>query len=132
MFQTQPTATSQPSIRPMYPSPASAYQPQMSQQPPPQFIPQPPNPNFPASSPLLSPSTTSTSNYPQPQYNYNSNPTSSAYPGQPPLMPYGMSTNAAAVAGVTNQQNNNPNGSLSVKKTILAGSNISVFISIVE
>jgi len=97
----------------MYPSPASSYQPQMPQQPPPPL----PNQNYPSTAPAILPSstipTTSTSNYPYPQYNYNTNPTSSAHPGQPPLMPYGMSGNTAAT--MPNQQNNNVNGPPSVR-----------------
>ncbi|CAF4570194.1 unnamed protein product, partial [Rotaria magnacalcarata] len=77
----------QPTIRPMYPSPASAYRPQVQQtQPmPPPIYPQIPNQNAPAPS----------SNYPYPQYNNNGTTpyVPSTFPGQLPPMPYPMGGN---------------------------------------
>ncbi|CAF1266761.1 unnamed protein product [Rotaria magnacalcarata] len=89
----------QPTIRPMYPSPASAYRPQVQQtQPmPPPIYPQIPNQNAPASS----------SNYPYPQYNNNGTTpyVPSTFPGQLPPMPYPMGGNTN---GANNQQMNGP------------------------
>jgi hypothetical protein len=101
----------QPTIRPMYPSPASAYRPQVQQ---PQLIPQMPNQN---SQP---PST-----YPYPQYSNNSNTAAAAnttplppptYPGQPPSFPQPMSYPMGG--NTTNQQMNNINGSFLVSSIV--------------
>ncbi len=110
----------QPTIRPMYPSPASAYRPQVPQQP--QLIPQPTYPqmtNQNSQPPPPPPSHLST--YPHPQYSNHSAataniipPSTSTYPGHPgqslPFpqpMPYGM---GGSTAGTSNQQINNING----------------------
>ena len=89
----------------MYPSPASAYRPQIQQ---PQLIPQISNQNS-------QPPPT----YPYPQYNNNSNTAANTtplsaptYPGQPPPMPYATGGNTA---NATNQQ---VNGSFSVSLLI--------------
>jgi len=114
----------QPSIRPMYPSPASAYRPQVQQ---PQFIPQMTNQN--SQSPLPPPSST----YPYPQYSNNSNATASTnnilppptatypgHPGQPPPfpqpVPYGM---GGSTASTMNPQMNNINGSFPVNISVV-------------
>jgi hypothetical protein len=89
----------QPTFRPMYPSPASAYRPQVQQ---PQFIPQ-------ISQPSLPPSST----YPYPYSNTAAVPNTAhiatpTYPGQPPPpMPYAM---GGATNGTPNQPMNHMNG----------------------
>ncbi|CAF5082269.1 unnamed protein product [Rotaria sp. Silwood1] len=111
------TLSSQPTIRPMYPSPTSAYHSQVQQ---PQLVsqttyPQMINPNSQPLPPPPPPSSSST--YPYSQQNSNSNTTAttsyltSTYPGQisslPQSMPYAMGTNTG------NQQINNMNGPVS-------------------
>ncbi|CAF3776387.1 unnamed protein product [Rotaria sp. Silwood1] len=105
-----PLSTSQPSIRPMYPSPSSAYRPQVSQQSS-QFISSTTNQTAQPPLPSRPPPPTLSSTYPYPQYNYNSNTTAAAtaHSGQSPPMPYGM---GGSIVGATNQQNNNLNGPL--------------------
>ncbi|CAF3954917.1 unnamed protein product [Rotaria sordida] len=111
--------SSQPTIRPMYPSPASAYRPQVQQQQQPQLIPQTTYPQMTNQN-----SQPNSSNYPYPQYNSNSNiaPTSkttpyltSTYPGQvgqipQQPMPYAM---GSSTINTGNQQVNNMNGPIS-------------------
>jgi hypothetical protein len=87
----------------MYPSPSSAYRPQIPQQQPP-LIPQTINQNTHS----LPPPPPSSSTHPYPQYNHNSNTAAS---GHPPLVPQPM---ARSTAGPINQQNNNLNGPLPV------------------
>ena len=98
--------SAQPTFRPMYPSPASAYRPQVQQ---PQFIPQMSN-QISQSPPPPPPSST----YPYPYSNTAAVPNTapiptSTYPGQPPPppMPYAM---GGATNGTPNQQMNHMNG----------------------
>jgi hypothetical protein len=115
----------QPTIRPMYPSPASAYRPPAVVQQP-QFIPQTTYPQM-ANQNSQPPPPPSSSTYPYTQYNNNLNTTATAnnvpqststypgHPGQPPPfpqpMPYAM---GGTTAGAANQQMNNINGPLPV------------------
>ncbi|CAF1303782.1 unnamed protein product [Adineta ricciae] len=85
-----------PPVRPMYPTPSTAYRPPISQQPA-QLIPQPFNQNAHPSSlpPPPLPPAPSTSNmsspYPYPQYNQNPNSAASGHFGQQPPMPHSTS-----------------------------------------
>ena len=96
----------------MYPSPASLYHPQASQQPS-QLISQTTTQNIHSSPPPSSAATSST--YPYSQYNHTSNAVTSGLPGQPPFpSPTMPSTTAGNIAGATNHQNNNLHGPPSV------------------
>jgi len=114
----------QPTIRPMYPSPASAYRPQVQQQQP-QLIPQP---TYPQMTNQNSQQPPPSSSYPHPQYSNNLSTTATpntippstltypGHPGQPPPfpqpMPYAMGGN------IPNQQTNNVNGSFPVSSIV--------------
>ncbi|CAF3998728.1 unnamed protein product, partial [Rotaria sordida] len=112
---THQAPLSQPSVRPMYPSPSSVYHPQQPSQLISPTTNQTAQSSFPPRPPLPPPPASS-STYPYPQYNYNSNSAAAAgHLGQPPQlssppMPYGM---GGSTTGATTQQNNNLNGPLS-------------------
>jgi hypothetical protein len=101
----------------MYPTPASSYQSQIPQQLP-QSIPQVMNQN--SYPPPPSSSQPPPSSYPYPQPNYNANPAPFGHSGPPPLGPQTMPyTMGGSTAGVTSQQNNNLNGPLSVRISLI-------------
>ncbi|UJR31552.1 hypothetical protein I4U23_019039 [Adineta vaga] len=108
---THPTALSQPSIRPMYPTPSPAYYPQVSQLPA-QPIPQTVNQNAHTSSlPPPPPPPSSSSTYPYSQYNQNSNSAVSGHFGQQPHIPQPVSyPTSGSASNSINSQNNNFSG----------------------
>ncbi|CAF2797756.1 unnamed protein product [Rotaria sp. Silwood2] len=128
---TTHSPSSQSTIRPMYPSPASAYRPQVQQT---QIVPQTTYPQMTNqnSQPLPPPPPPPSSTYPYPHYNSNSNTSAttkttpylaSTYPGQvgqiPPLpqpMPYAM---GGSTATTDNQQINNMNGPISNNNNLM-------------
>lgn len=98
-------------IRPMYPSPSSAYSAQLAK---PQNT---PNMTYPLPTPIQNvqpvaqppvPQPVASSTYPYPQYSNNFNPNPPTYPGQTPQVPFPMAGNNAHPPN--SQPMNNMNG----------------------